>query len=75
MKSLLLILSLIIFTGTTITAQESVLFGAKAGINFTNMTSDSFSNNDTRTGIHLGLVGEIPLSNSFSIQPEVLYAQ
>jgi hypothetical protein len=75
MKSLLLILSLIIFTGKTIAAQESVLFGAKAGINFTNMTSDSFSDNNTKTGIHLGLVAEIPLSNRFSIQPEVLYAQ
>ena len=74
MKNLILIFSLIIFTGTTIKAQESVLFGAKAGINITNMTSDSFSDNNTMTGIHLGLLAEIPLSNRFSIQPEVLYA-
>ncbi len=76
MKRLLLILSVIVFTGTTITAQESVLFAAKAGINFATMTpSESFSDNNTKTGIHLGLLAEIPLSNRFSIQPEVLYAQ
>lgn len=74
MKNLLLIFSLIIFTGTTIEAQESVMFGVKAGINFTNMNSDNFSDNSTMTGIHLGLLAEIPLTNRFSIQPEVLYA-
>jgi len=74
MKNLILILSLIIFTSTTVKAQESVLFGVKAGVNFTNMNSDSFSDNNTMTGLHLGLLAEIPFSDRFSIQPEVLYA-
>ncbi|MBK5192248.1 MAG: PorT family protein [Flavobacteriaceae bacterium] len=74
MKNLILLFSLFIFTGTIVKAQESVLFGAKAGVNFTNMNSDSFSDNNTRTGFHLGLLAEIPLTNRFSIQPEVLYS-
>jgi hypothetical protein len=74
MKNLILIFSLIIFSGTIVKAQESVLFGVKAGVNFTNMNSDSFSDNNTRTGFHLGLLAEIPITNRFSIQPEVLYA-
>lgn len=74
MKKLILIFSLILFTGTSIKAQESVMFGAKGGINLANMTSDSFSDNNSMTGIHLGLLAEIPLSNRFSIQPEILYS-
>lgn len=74
MKNLILIFSLIIFTGTIVKAQESVLFGAKAGVNFTNMNSEGFSDNNTMTGLHLGLLAEIPITNRFSIQPEVLYS-
>lgn len=74
MKKLILLFAIIFFNGTTIKAQESLLFGAKAGINLANMTSDSFAENSTMTGIHLGLLAEIPLSNRFSIQPEVLYS-
>lgn len=74
MKNLILIFSLIILTGTVVKAQESVFFGAKAGVNFTNMNSDRFSDNNTMTGLHLGLLAEIPITDRFSIQPEVLYS-
>ncbi|MBZ9629748.1 PorT family protein [Salegentibacter sp. LM13S] len=62
------------FTGTTVKAQESVLYGFKAGVNFTNMKSDNFSESNTMTGLNLGLLAEIPLTNRFSLQPEVLYS-
>lgn len=72
-KSVLLIV--FAFLGfTTMSGQEYVRFGAKGGVNFTNMTSDGFSDTNSRTGFHLGLLGEIPLSDAFSIQPEVLYS-
>lgn len=74
MKNLLPIFLLFIFIGTTVKAQESVLFGAKAGVNFTNMNSDSFSESNTMTGLNLGLLAEITLTNKFSLQPEVLYS-
>ncbi len=73
MRILILIFGLIIFNGTKGMAQESVLFGAKAGVNFTSMNSDSFSENNTMTGLHLGLLAEIPITTKFSIQPEVFY--
>ncbi|NJW55182.1 porin family protein, partial [Salinimicrobium oceani] len=74
MRNLILIFTLIIFTGTTVKAQEFVYFGAKGGLNLTNMNSDSFSETNSRTGFHLGLLAEIPLGNRFSLQPEVLYS-
>lgn len=74
MKNLILIFSLFLFTVLTVRAQESVVFGAKAGVNFTNMNSDSFSDNNSLTGLHLGLLAEVPVTNRFSIQPEVLYS-
>jgi len=74
MKNLLLIFSLIIFTGSTITAQEYVYFGAKGGVNLSNMNSDNFADNSIRTGFHLGLLAEFPLGNRFSLQPEILYS-
>ena len=74
MKKLILIVFLIIYTGTTLKAQESVLFGIKGGANFTKMNSDKFADNSSRVGFHVGLLAEIPLGNKFSIQPEVLYS-
>jgi len=74
MRTLILIFSLIISTATIATAQENVIFGAKAGINLSNMSSDNFTETSTRTGFHLGLLAEVPLTNKFSVQPEILYA-
>ncbi|WP_299523847.1 porin family protein [uncultured Lutibacter sp.] len=74
MKKTLLIIGLIIFTFTTVNAQKGVDFGVKGGINFSNMTSDNFYESDSKIGFHIGLVTEIPFSNKFSIQPEILYS-
>lgn len=74
MKKSILVIVLAFFGFTTMSGQEYVRFGAKGGVNFTNMTSDGFDDTNSRTGFHLGLLGEIPLSDAFSIQPEVLYS-
>lgn len=74
MKCLFLIFSLTILNLTAIRAQESMQFGLKAGVNFSNMNSDIFLNSSTRTGFHFGLFTEIPLESKWSFQPEVLYA-
>jgi hypothetical protein len=74
MKRTLLIIGLIIFTFTTVNAQKGVDFGLKGGINFSNMTSDNFAENDSKTGFHIGLISEIPLGDKFSVQPEILYS-
>ncbi|QED38023.1 PorT family protein [Antarcticibacterium arcticum] len=74
MKNLILIFSLIIFTDSTVKAQEFVHFGAKGGLNLTNLKSDNFSETKSRTGFHLGLIAEISVGKRFSLQPEVLYS-
>ncbi len=75
MKNTLLIIGLIIFTFTTVNAQKGVDFGVKGGINFSNMTSDYFAENDSKTGFHIGLITEIPFGDKFSVQPEILYSR
>ena len=57
----------------TISAQN-VTFGAKAGLNFASMVGDDADGLDGRTSIHLGVTAEIEMSDSFSIQPELLYS-
>lgn len=74
MKKSILVLVMMVFGTSIATAQEFVQFGAKGGVNFTNMTSDGFDDNSSRTGFHLGLLAEVPVSERFSIQPEVLYS-
>ncbi|MCF6169155.1 porin family protein [Lutibacter sp.] len=74
MKKTLLIIGLTIFTFTTVNAQKRFDFGVKGGINFSNMTSDYFAENDSKTGFYIGLVAEIPFSDKFSIQPEIFYS-
>lgn len=74
MKKTILLAAMVIFAFTTVTAQEFVRFGAKGGVNFTNMTSDGFEDRNSRTGFHLGVLAEVPMGTMFSIQPEVLYS-
>jgi hypothetical protein len=74
MKKSILLVAIALFGFTSMSAQEYVMFGAKGGLNFTNMTSDGFDDNNSRTGFHLGLLAEIPLTERFSVQPEVLYS-
>jgi hypothetical protein len=57
----------------TISAQN-VTFGAKAGLNFASMTGDDADGLDGRTSFHLGVTAEIEMSDTFSIQPELLYS-
>ncbi len=57
----------------TISAQN-VTFGAKAGLNFASMTGDDADGLDGRTSFHIGVTAEIEMSDTFSIQPELLYS-
>lgn len=74
MKKALLIISLTILTITAVKSQEKIQFGAKGGINFSNMTSDFLIDKDYQTGFHIGVLAEIPFGDKFSIQPEILYS-
>lgn len=54
---------------------EMFQLGAKGGMNISNFSGDDFGDDvESRTSFHLGLVMEVPLSERFSLQPEVLYS-
>lgn len=78
MKKSVFIIAIMLLSTTFLTAQEYVMFGAKGGVNFSDFAGDGFAefdeNSNSRTAYHLGLVAEIPLSERFSVQPEVLYS-
>ncbi|WP_339698880.1 porin family protein [uncultured Marixanthomonas sp.] len=73
MKKLLLMTALAVFGLTTTNAQE-VRLGAKAGANFASIGGDETDDLDGRTSFHIGGLVEIPISEVFSVQPELLYS-
>ena len=62
----------------TLQAQD-VTFGAKAGLNIASAAFDFPSGVEepdlkSRTSIHFGLTAEFPVSDTFSVQPELLFS-
>ncbi|HEU4497529.1 MAG TPA: porin family protein [Flavobacterium sp.] len=49
-------------------------FGVKGGVNFATVTGDDFDSPDSRTSFHVGVVGELPIADIFSLQVEALYS-
>src|SRR3954467_11281018 len=52
-------------------------FGIKAGYNISNLSSTgviSYGNQQAISAFNAGLLGNLPFSNSFSLQVEVLYS-
>jgi len=77
MKNLFLVTVIGLFSATAIYAQSddtTIQFGVKGGVNLANITSDDLGDSDQLTSFHLGLFMEIPISERFSFQPEVLYS-
>ena len=75
-KKILLVLLAVVLTASY--AQAQLTFGARAGLNLTNMKmkTGSFSMSpDMKAGIQLGVVAEYGLSDAFFIQPGLLFAQ
>ncbi|WP_417859858.1 porin family protein [Winogradskyella sediminis] len=52
---------------------QDIEFGAKAGLNISNFTGGDADRNSL-FGFHVGVISEIPLSEKFSLQPELLYS-
>lgn len=54
---------------------QDVQFGLKAGVNFATLNGDDVSEDfGAITSIHLGVVSEILISETFSFQPELLFS-
>lgn len=73
-----IILSLVLLSGIyAVNAQswsDDIQFGVRGGLNLSTVVGDDFDEPDSRSGYYAGLVIETPLSERFSIQPEVFYA-
>lgn len=74
MKKLFFIAAFGLMSVAATQAQE-IRLGAKGGVNFSNIGGDDISNLDfnSRTGFHIGALVEIPVTEKFWVQPEVLY--
>lgn len=77
MKKSILLLAMLFLGISNMSAQETIYFGVKGGINSSTFRGDGFGDFDnpsSRTSFNLGLLAEIPISDKFSVQPEVLYS-
>ncbi|HLP65361.1 porin family protein [Flavobacterium sp.] len=54
-------------------AQETK-FGAKAGLNLSNVTGDNTDDNKMKVGFQVGAFANIGISEQFAVQPEVLFS-
>ncbi|MGG5207581.1 porin family protein [Chryseobacterium sp. MIQD13] len=55
--------------------KQPIRFGIKAGGNSSYFSEQKLSLNNQKIGFHAGVLVNIPLSQKFSLQPEVLYNQ
>lgn len=77
MKKVILssLLGLFAFMGANAQADSDLVqIGVKGGVNFSTVAGDDFDSPDSRTSFNAGVVAEVPFSDRFSIQPEVLYS-
>lgn len=73
MKKLIFIAAITVMAVSATQAQE-VRLGAKAGVNFANIGGDNTDGLDALTGFHIGGLVEIPVTERFAVQPEILYS-
>ncbi len=77
MKKLLVFAVLASFSIVATAQEESIRFGAKAGLNLSNISGDKLFgeiDTDSRTSFHIGAVVEIPLGEKFAFAPELVYS-
>lgn len=83
MKKISLLL-VVLFTYAGMVNAQEVIFGAKGGLNVSNLVSDNnsgseddfgFDDPSTKLGFHAGLTGDLKISNSFGLGAELLYSQ
>jgi hypothetical protein len=73
MKKILLLAVVTVLGFTNVNAQK-IKFGVKGGLNFANISGDNTKDIDLVTSFNFGVVSEIPISEKFSFQPELMYS-
>ena len=66
---------LVLTTSIFFTASAQVQFGVKAGANFATLTGPGSEGSTTKVDFHGGGFANIPLANSFFLQPELVYSR
>ena len=72
--SKILFLSLILSSFSLYTFGQNSQFGFKGGLNLSNMTVEGNDDSNLKAGFHAGIFNKIGITESFAIQPEVLYS-
>lgn len=62
-------------TSSSNMSASPVQFGIKAGINVSSISKDGYEDAKSKVGFAGGVFANIPLSEMFSVQPEVMYSQ
>ncbi|WP_343587301.1 porin family protein [Flavobacterium sp.] len=73
MKKILLLAVFTVLAFVNVNAQK-IQFGAKAGLNFSTVSGDDTNGIDYVTSFNFGVLSEIPISEKFSFQPEIMYS-
>lgn len=73
MKKILLLAVLTVLGFTNANAQK-IKLGVKGGLNFATVSGDSTKGIDGVTSFNFGVLSEIPISEKFSFQPELMYS-
>lgn len=73
MKKIFTLITIAFFGFNNLNSQE-VSFGAKAGVNFADITGDESESFDGRTSFHFGAMAEIPISGKLYFQPELIFS-
>ncbi|MBT8259479.1 MAG: PorT family protein [Bacteroidia bacterium] len=72
MKKAVLILVALLFSFSS--NAQGVQLGPKAGVNLSTFSGDETDDLSSKFGIHFGVVAEFGISETFSVQPEVIYS-
>jgi opacity protein-like surface antigen len=67
-----IVLTLAAFAAFGVANAQDMKFGAKAGLNVSNLTGDS--NTSSKIGYQVGAFAEFKISEKFAVQPEVVYS-
>ncbi len=73
MKKILLLAVVTVLGFTNVNAQK-INFGVKGGLNFASISGDNTKEIDPVAAFNFGLLSEIPISEKFSFQPEVMFS-
>lgn len=79
MKNLKTLLAFVLLTSVSLvtfaqtTDSSKLKFGFKGGVNFSNLYTDDVEDNNVLTGFNVGLFARLPITQTFAIQPELLY--